>query len=112
MGKTLNGSLLLPHPASLSLETVRQTKHAWELNAAADSESATCPDCGVLSTARHSSYLRCLRDLPVQGHKVQLQVRVGRWRCRNANCPRKIFCQRINDVAHKQARETKRFGDI
>jgi transposase len=112
MGKTLNGSLLLPHPASLSLEKVRQTKHAWELNAAADSESATCPDCGVLSTARHSSYLRRLRDLPVQGHKVQLQVRVGRWRCRNANCARKIFCQRINDVAHKQARETKRFGDI
>jgi transposase len=102
----------LPHPGSLSLEKVQQTKHAWVLNAAAGSESAACPDCGVLSTARHSSYLRRLRDLPVQGRKVQLQVRVGRWRCRDANCARKIFCQRINDLAHKQARETKRFGEI
>jgi transposase len=39
-------------------------------------------------------------------------VRVTRWRCRNPGCERQIFCQRLNEVAHKHARETARFGEI
>jgi hypothetical protein len=66
----------------------------------------------VLSTARHSSYLRHLKDLPVQGLRVKLVVHVARWRCRNPGCQRQIFCQRLNQVAHKHARETKRFAEI
>ena len=66
----------------------------------------------VESRARHSSYLRHLKDLPIQGRAVQLTVKVGRWRCRNTTCKRRVFCQRLsNDVAEKHARETKRFRD-
>jgi transposase len=82
------------------------------VSAAAMPAAAICPDCGVSSTARHSSYLRHLKDLPVQGRPVKLTVRVARWRCRNAGCQRQIFCQRLNEVAHQHARETKRFGEI
>ena len=112
MRNTLHADDLVPDRASIAVGNVEKSARAWVVHAATESEAAACPDCGVLSTARHSSYLRCLRDLPVQGRKVQLRVRVGRWRCRNLSCERKIFCQRMNEVAHKQARETKRFGKV
>jgi transposase len=48
----------------------------------------------------------------VQGRAVRLTVRVGRWRCRNRGCVRRIFCQRLPETAHTLARETKRFGEV
>ncbi|MGA3093462.1 MAG: ISL3 family transposase [Terriglobales bacterium] len=91
---------------------VEKDDHGWVLNASAGPEGANCPGCGLLSTARHSSYLRHLRDLPLQGRVLNLTVRVGRRRCRNPGCKRRIFCQRLNGVTHKHARETKRFGEV
>ena len=85
---------------------------AWTVSTVASPAEAICPDCGVLSTARHSSYLRHLKDLPVQGRPVKLVVHVARWRCRNPDCKRQIFCQRLKEVAHKHARDTKRVGEI
>src|SRR5450631_4777880 len=88
MGNTLNGKELLPDQASLTLCHVEKVDdHNWMINAAAGREAANCPACGVLSTARHSSYVRRLKDLPLQGQPVELTVRVGRWRCRNRDCP-------------------------
>ena len=43
---------------------------------------------------------------------MELTVRVGRWRCRNRGCPRRIFCQRLPDIAPTHARQTKRFGEV
>jgi transposase len=104
---------LLPEQASLRLcNVVKGDNQSWMVNAAASLEAANCPDCGGLSTARHSSYLRHLSDLPVQGRAVKLTVRVGRWRGRNSACERRIFCQRLNEVAYKHARETKRFCEV
>jgi transposase len=112
MGNILDGRELLPDQASLAVCSVDQDGPNFMVNAAASPEAAHCPGCGVRSTARHSSYLRHLKDLPVQGRVVHLTVRVGRWRCRNPNCKRLIFCQRLNQVSHQHARETKRFGEV
>jgi transposase len=108
----LNNQELLPDPTSLVPGSVDKDDHSWRVNAATNPPAAPCPDCGALSTARHSSYVRHLRDLPVQGRPVKLLVRVARWRCRNPGCARQIFCQRLDQVAHRHARETKRFGEI
>jgi transposase len=83
MANTLNGKELLPDQTSLALCNVDKSDHNWMVNTIASLEAAKCPDCGVLSTSRHSSYLRHLRDLPIQGRVVKLRVRVGRWRCGN-----------------------------
>ena len=111
MESTLNGKELLPDQSCLEACSVEKDDHSWMISAGANL-TATCPDCGVRSTARHSSYLRQLRDLPVQGRPVKLTVRVARWRCRNPRCQRRIFCQRLNQVADRHARETTRFGEI
>ena len=112
MGNTLSGRELLPDPDAFELCAVEKGKDGWVVNAAADLKTAACPECGTLSTAHHSSYVRHLKDLPMQGNVVQLQLRVGRWRCRNVDCERQIFCQRLASFSNKHARETKRFGEV
>jgi len=62
--------------------------------------------------SRHSAYNRRLQDLPWQGMSVQLWIAARRFRCRNRNCPQKIFCERLPQVASTYARQTERLSDI
>jgi hypothetical protein len=96
-------------------------------------DSAICPGCQSVSRLRHSRYWRSLQDLPVQGTPVILpsavrhlsfthsylsvdvrvaRVHVGRWRCRNAACKRRIFTERPLNVCAPNARQTKRSDEI
>jgi transposase len=43
---------------------------------------------------------------------VELWATVGRFRCRNASCPRKIFCERLPHVACVYGRQTERASEI
>ena len=43
---------------------------------------------------------------------MKLRVRVGRWRCRNKGCRRRIFCQRLDGLTEKRAMETRRYEEI
>ena len=112
MESTLYAKELLPDQGFLTLRNVKVGNSNWMISAAANREAAHCPDCGVLSKAYHSSYVRRLKDLPIQGQLVELTMRIGRWRCRNRGCVRRIFCQRLPDIAPTHARQTKRFGDV
>jgi hypothetical protein len=53
-----------------------------------------------------------LRDLPVQGTQVILRLHLGRWRCRNAVCERRIFTEPLSKVCAPYAQQTKRSGAI
>jgi transposase len=37
---------------------------------------------------------------------------VGRFRCRNSSCPRKIFCERLPQIARAYGRQTERAAEI
>jgi transposase len=112
VGSGLNDKELLPDQTALAFCLLDKGDRDWIIRAESGQATASCPDCGVVSTARHSSYLRHLKDLPIQGRAVRLRVKLGRWRCQNARCKRRIFCQRLsNEVPPKHARETKRFRD-
>src|SRR5581483_3323932 len=75
-------------------------------------QEPACPLCGEASRSRHSDYTRCLQDLPWQGVSVKLWVTVGRFRCRNSCCPRKIFCERLPKIARAYGRHTERTSEI
>ena len=107
----LDGRDLLPDTSALGLRGIEQDSDSWVVEANAPAIAA-CPDCGVSLRARHSSYSRQLKDLPIQGRSVRLKLRVSRWRCRNPTCKRKIFCQRLPSVPGKHAQETNRFTEI
>jgi len=111
MTKTWKNKDVLPDPTALKLLSVDREGSAWLVEASGP-DSADCPDCGVISRARHSSYFRHLKDLPMQGIAVKLRIRVGRWRCRNSNCERQIFCQRLASVTSKRSQETNRLLEV
>jgi transposase len=89
---------------------VERDDHRWVVETSG-SGVAACPDCGAVSSARHSKYWRHLKDLPLQGSAVRIQLGVGRWRCRNAVCRQRIFCERLPKVTAKFACETHRFSE-
>jgi transposase len=79
--------------------------------AAEGSGRRLCPDCGEASGSRHSWHVRRLQDLPIQGVATMVELRSGRWRCRNAVCSRKTFPE-ILAIAKPFARKTRRVDEI
>ena len=53
-----------------------------------------------------------MRDLPWQGRQVEIHLQTRRFRCRNKECDRKIFAERLPAVATPKARETTRLCEI
>ena len=48
----------------------------------------------------------------MQGSPVRLHLQVGRWRCGNDGCPRKIFTERVTKLAGPWARRTNRLREV
>jgi transposase len=70
------------------------------------------PLCGGISGQVHSHYTRTLADLPWQGRAVIIQMRARRFRWANVGCPRRVFTERLTEVASPRARRTARLGGI
>jgi transposase len=102
---------LLPNPGILILDRIERDADRFRFILRVEQEPL-CPLCGEPSRSGHSTYCRRLQDLPWQGVSVELWVTVGRFRCRNASCPRKIFCERLPRVARPYGRQTDRVSEI
>ena len=55
--------------------------------------------------------MRRLQELPIQGVPATLEIRSGRWRCRNEQCARKTFAE-VLAIAQPSARKTQRVGEL
>jgi transposase len=71
---------------------------------------SVCPLCGRCSSRVHSRYSRTVSDLPWHGISVELEVRARRFFCDEPSCERKIFCERLPEVAAR-ARKTVRLEE-
>jgi transposase len=67
-----------------------------------------CPVCAVFTHRVHSRYTRMLADLPWGVARVRWQLRVRKFVCANAQCPRQIVTERLPDVVAPWARRTRR----
>ena len=74
--------------------------------------TASCPACGTLSHRVHGTYWRRLGDLACFGRPVFLLVRVRRFRCGAATCPRRTFSEPLPGVASARARQTDRLRAV
>jgi transposase len=72
--------------------------------------SGRCPDCGRVGAAVHGTYRRHPADLPSFGREVRLTLRVRRFYCRDAACPRRTFAERLPGLIAPRARRTRRLG--
>ncbi|MEM8831569.1 MAG: ISL3 family transposase [Cyanobacteria bacterium P01_G01_bin.19] len=67
-----------------------------------------CPICRQPSHRIHSRYTRRLDDLPIVEFKLTLLVQVCKFFCSNSDCHRRIFTERLPEIAVPWARKTKR----
>ena len=101
-------SFLLGMP-QLGIDQIEITQEQITLIAHVEASEACCPLCGYESSRVHSRYRRTLQDLPCVGKTLRLIVQVRRFLCRNTDCVRKIFVERVPDLTTSYARRTTRF---
>ena len=75
------------------------------------SPTASCPDCGTLSTRIHSRYCRTIHDLPRSGRAVHLVLHVRRFRCHKNTCVRKIFAEQFPTLTRPHAQRSLRLQE-
>ncbi|WP_396266331.1 transposase family protein [Halobacillus amylolyticus] len=66
---------------SLDLLDVNQDKEERKLHYILQSKktSSHCPNCGKVSSRKHSRYCRTVKDLPFINYKVELQIIVRKF---------------------------------
>jgi transposase len=82
--------------------------------APADTEPGTagaaCPDCGRFSERVHDRYRRRLRDLPLADQGFVIRLRLRRFICGSADCPRRTFAESFSPLTVPHARSTTRLN--
>jgi zinc-finger of transposase IS204/IS1001/IS1096/IS1165 len=99
-------------PPNLAVDRLLPADDPLVVETHSTNPSAKCPLCDHLSFRRHSSYSRRLADLPWQGRRVELRLRVRRFRCPNTDCPRRVLAERLPEVTVPMARRTLRLRDV
>jgi transposase len=101
----------LPGCFGLRLDDLVLTPDLAVAHFTATAAAAACPCCGSLSDRVHSHYRRTVADLPCQGRFLALRLRLRRFRCTKAGCPRAVFCERLPGLLAAHARSTDRLTD-
>jgi transposase len=71
--------------------------------------AAACPVCGVVSGRVHGYRLRTVADVPVDGRRVVVRVRVRRLVCLTLGC-RHTFREQVPGVLERYQRRTTRLS--
>lgn len=98
--------VVLPHLEGVAVEQVERSDGLLLLAGRCEIAEALCPKCGLASSRVHSRYLRTVRDLPVGGGRLVLQLQVRRFRCANERCPAVTFVEQIPGLTRAYGRYT------
>ncbi|MBV9387085.1 MAG: ISL3 family transposase, partial [Chroococcidiopsidaceae cyanobacterium CP_BM_ER_R8_30] len=101
---------LLPDTQQIQLEKWSLDTANTHLHATVSSTQkiAQCPVCRGFSHRVHSHYERTLQDLGLAQYSLTLQLQVRKFFCLNSACTRRIFTERLAEVAAPWARKTIR----
>lgn len=102
---------LLADPSAMKLTYIRSAADSITIVVKAILPHSSCPLRDRRSTFVHSRYVRRIADHPWQGVSVKLELHTRRFRCDNALCQRRIFCERLPQVVAAYARKTVRLND-
>ena len=67
-----------------------------------------CPACGGETARVHGYHERTAADVPVDGHRVLVKVKVRRMRCPVPGCPRQTFREQVPGVLDRYQRRITR----
>ncbi|MGX9889389.1 transposase family protein [Streptomyces sp. NPDC002276] len=71
-----------------------------------------CPGCGHHSARVHERYLRRLRDVPLSGRRVEIELTVRRFVCGKADCGHSTFAQQLPGLTSPYGRCTVRLSGL
>jgi hypothetical protein len=97
-------------PEGLALTGLAAEPDCLRIRATTETPRAHCPVCGRRSARIHSRYGRAIADLPWRELAVRLEIRARKFFCDEPSCERRIFCERLPDVA-AHARKTDRLEE-
>ena len=95
----------------IEIESIVTNDLVMEVHARTSQRSATCPDCGNASHHVHSYYCRRPTDLPIGGRPARLRLRVKRFRCAHADCPRLTFAEPLPGFLARYSRRSLRLAE-
>ncbi|WP_201389622.1 ISL3 family transposase [Ktedonobacter sp. SOSP1-85] len=99
---------LLSLPEGLCIEWIHPQGTDLSVGVVSVRPSSCCPLCAQASSQVHSQYQRTLRDVPCGGRSVVLRLSVRKFFCRNPDCPRRIFTERLPPFVQPHAQVTTR----
>ena len=102
---------LLSFPDGWQITEVQLIDATWSFSLTSTQPQATCPLCGIPSSARHSQYQRTLRDVPCGGTPVCLILTARRFFCSASGCACQIFTERFPGFVQSHARLSDRFRE-
>jgi transposase len=105
-------ALLSLLPGGLAVDRVEVSSGLVTVHARSSDLIAHCPICATPSGRVHGRYIRHVADLPLMGSVVSLSLQIRRFRCSQANCPRRIFAERLPAAAPFRKRRTVRLADV
>jgi transposase len=104
----MEGTRLLPLPKGMLIEQTEGGDTNLVVHVRSTHPTSCCPLCAHASSSIYSYYRRVLRDVPCGGSPIQLTLTVRKFFCRNPDCQRKIFTERLPSFVEPWARMTVR----
>ena len=104
--------MLFPQVDGLVIEDITLGDERVLVAARAVAAYATCPACGERSGRVHSGYDRRLADAAVGGRPVAIQLRVRRFRCAAAACPKTTFAEQVTGLTFRYGRRSQRLHAV
>lgn len=95
---------------ALVIEDVTDSGGEIVVRARTRDEPAACPGCGQETSRVHGHHERTAADVPVDGRRVVVRVRVRRLRCPVLGCPRQTFREQVPGVLDRYQRRTTRLA--
>jgi transposase len=92
----------------LVIEDVRDEGELIWVRARSREVPVACPGCAVETSHVHAWCERTVADVPIDGRRVVVNVRVRRLACRDWQCPRRTFREQVFGVLERYQRRTTR----
>jgi transposase IS204/IS1001/IS1096/IS1165 family protein len=97
--------------SALSIEDVQDAGDVIMVRASTRSDEVACPACGTPTGRVHAFHERVPADVPVDGRRVLVRLRMRRMRCPVTECARQTFRKQVPGLVERYQRRTVRPGE-
>jgi transposase len=97
--------------SALSIEGIEEAGDVVVVRASTKGDAVACPVCGTLTGRVHAFHERIPADVPVDGRRVLVRLRIRRMRCPVTECARQTFREQVPGLVERYQRRTVRLGE-